>query len=111
MLIFVNTFRTDIEKQSFWTVQCLTALFVWAQVLLYLKIFEKFSYLVRMITQGLKDMTYFLIIFILGVFLFSDTFQAIEEKLILRGDIQYDKYEYEDMSAFERFIEPYFKQW
>ena len=65
----------------------MTAFFIWLQVLLYLKTFERFSHLVRMIFTSLQELYLFLIIFFLGVFLFADTFQAITERLILRGVI------------------------
>ena len=47
-----------------------------------------------MIVESLYELQYFLIVFFVGVFLFADTFQAMSERLIIRGDFDYDKQVY-----------------
>ena len=64
-----------------------------------------------MIVESLYELQYFLIVFFVGVFLFADTFQAMSERLILRGDLDYDKQIYNEQNNYERFFKPYLEQW
>ena len=48
---------------------------------LFLGTLDSFSFLIRLIVKGLDDMKYFLIVFFIGVFAFSDAFLSVREIL------------------------------
>ena len=54
---------------------------------MFLGTLDSFSFLIRLIVKGLDDMKYFLIVFFIGVFAFSDAFMSVREILqILKAE-------------------------
>lgn len=85
-LVITNVVRSEFGNSNdvmFWRMQSWAALFIWFSFLLFLKSLQSFSYLVRMIQMVIIDMLPFMVIFIIGVIAFADSFQSIKEILIL----------------------------
>lgn len=100
-LILTNVYNTDeLDKKYFWRIQSWSALAVWARFLMYLRTTKKFSWVIRMISECVSDMSTFLVVFFIGVVAFGDSFLSIDQINVLRknevpsireGNI-YDKY-------------------
>ena len=84
VLLTINNFNEDLESHRFWIIQMWAALLIWIRFLLYLRTFEKFSWMIRLIQQSLYDMRYFIFVFFFIVFAFADAFLSISELLKLR---------------------------
>ena len=52
---------------------------MWAKQLYFLRVFDSFSYLIRMITMVIYDMREFLVVLMLAILAFSDTYRTISE--------------------------------
>ena len=82
----INVYNTDNrDKQYFWTIQIMAALAIWLRFLFFLRNFESFGWLIRIIIDSFKDMVYFLIVFFIGVLAFADAFLSINERLLIRA--------------------------
>ena len=57
-----------------------------------------------------QGMIVFLIIFILGVFAFADTFRAIERSLIADGRLEPPEFD-EDANMYQKYIKTYIEHW
>ena len=55
-------------------------------------------------------MIVFLIIFILGVFAFADTFRAIERSLIADGRLEPPEFD-DDANMYQKYIKTYIEHW
>ena len=77
-LLLANCNRTKFDEE-FWQVQTWIALLIWWRFALYLRTFEKFSWMIRLIVQSLIDMSYFLIVFMIIVLSFADAFLSIQQ--------------------------------
>ena len=66
-----------------------------------------------MIIACIDQMWYFIMIFLIGVFLFADTFSAVWHNMLLRGDliIEREDFNFEDLDFYDRFLKPYLEQW
>ena len=53
---------------------------------MFLGTLDSFSFLIRLIVKGLDDMKYFLIVFFIGVFAFSDAFMSVREILKIKKE-------------------------
>lgn len=84
VLLTINNFNEDLESHRFWIIQMWAALLIWIRFLLYLRTFEKFSWMIRLIQQSLYDMRYFIFVFFFIVFAFADAFLSISELINLR---------------------------
>lgn len=51
------------------------------RLVLYLRVFESFGWLIHLIVHSLSDMTMFLIVLVIGIFAFADAFMSIDRKL------------------------------
>ena len=69
------------NERSFWVMQTWVALLIYSRALLYLRTFDTFSWLIRMIIACMQDMVVFLIIFSIGVIAFADAFSSIARGL------------------------------
>ena len=108
ILIVYNTVTDDYHLKSFWSIQAWTAFFIWLQVLLYLRTWESFSWLIRMIMECIKEFKAFLFIFLIGVLAFADTFRAIEKALIIKGELA-EIVIPDDATWYETYFESYIK--
>jgi hypothetical protein len=54
--------------------------FMWAKVLYFLRIFQAFAYLIRMIIQVVADMKIFMMILVITIFTFADAFYGISRE-------------------------------
>ena len=80
-LLIYNISSEDTESSKFWTVQTWLALSIWLRFLLYLRTLNMFSYMIRMIIACLQDSTTFIVVLIIGVLAFADSFKSIEKAL------------------------------
>ena len=84
----VNVYNVDDSSRSepyFWTIQSWAAICIWLRFILFLGTLDRFSWLVRLIIRSFSDMSYFLIVFFLGVFCFADAFLSVELIMVLNG--------------------------
>ena len=49
VLLLINNLNEDLESKRFWIIQTWAALLIWVRFLLYLRTFEKFSWMIRLI--------------------------------------------------------------
>ena len=85
-LLYFNVIRILFMGEAdvlFWRVQSWSSLFLWFSFCLFLKSFDQYSYLVRMIQEVVKDAMPFVVIFIIGVLAFADSFSSLSELLAL----------------------------
>ena len=86
-LILTNVYNTDeLDEKYFWRIQSWSALAVWARFLMYLRTTKKFSWVIRMISECVSDMSTFLVVFFIGVVAFGDSFLSIAQINALRKD-------------------------
>lgn len=52
---------------------------MWAKQLYFLRVFDSFSYLIRMISLVIIDMKEFLVVLFVAILAFSDTYRTISE--------------------------------
>ena len=52
---------------------------MWAKQLYFLRVFDSYSYLIRMINQVIMDMKEFLVVLMLAIVAFSDTYRTISD--------------------------------
>jgi len=78
VLLLINNFHVDLKSERFWSIQTWAALLQWTRFLLYLRTFDKFSWMIRLIQQSLYDMRYFIFVFVFIVFAFADAFLSIQ---------------------------------
>jgi len=67
----MNTFEITMSAVSTFT--------MWAKQLYFLRVFDSYSYLIRMISMCIADMKEFLVMLMLTLVCFSDTFRAISD--------------------------------
>lgn len=67
----VNTWETIMSAFSTFT--------MWAKQLYFLRVFDAYSYLIRMINQVIIDMKEFLVVLMLAIVAFSDTYRTISD--------------------------------
>lgn len=101
-----NLWRNDRELTQFWTVQTWAALVIWLRFLLYLRSVDKFSWMVRMITECITDMLPIFFIFFIGVLGFCDAFLSIDTKLALMGKIEGFEVA-DDPNYYEKYVQSY----
>jgi len=73
-LFFVHIPGNEVMERE---VQAITTFFMWLKVLYFMRIFQSFGYLIRMISTVIVDMRHFLLVLFIGVVAFGDTFLAI----------------------------------
>ena len=84
VLNMANIYNTGKRNETyFWTIQVFAALCIWLRSMLFLRNFEKFGWLIRIITDSFLDMKYFLIVLFIGVFAFADAYLSINYKISL----------------------------
>jgi hypothetical protein len=89
VLILINVFYEGYNVDTvFWRVQSWSALVIWTRFLLYLRSITMFSWLMRMITECIFEMTTFFIVLIFSIITFADAFLSIEKILVLEGAIK-----------------------
>ena len=81
VFILYNTINQDLDQPSFWTIQSWSALMLFLRLVLYLRVFQRFGWLIHLIVHSLADMTIFLIVLVIGIFAFADAFMSIDRKL------------------------------
>ena len=113
VLLTINNLYEDSESHRFWIIQMWAALLIWMRFLLYLRTFEKFSWMIRLIQQSLYDMRYFIFVFFFIVFAFADSFLSIAELLKLRQkeeagiDTSVADEPTEDKNVYETYFKTY----
>jgi len=60
---------------------------MWAKQLYFLRVFDSYSYLIRMITLVIYDMKEFMVVLLIAVLAFSDTFRTISD-----GNLKEDRF-------------------
>ena len=51
------------------------------RLVMYLRVFERFGWLIHLIVSCLEDMNTFLVVLVIGIFAFADAFMSIDRKL------------------------------
>ena len=51
------------------------------RLVMYLRVFERFGWLIHLIVSCLADMNTFLVVLVIGIFAFGDAFMSIDRKL------------------------------
>ena len=72
---------------------------------MFLGTLDSFSFLIRLIVKSIDDMKYFLIVFFVGVFAFSDAFLSIRE--ILKIKKEEAAVPAEGLTDYEKYFEGY----
>ena len=49
VLLIINCVKVEVDNTAFWTIQAISALLAWWRFVLYLRTFERFSWMVRLI--------------------------------------------------------------
>lgn len=81
-LILLTIFNYHNHHESwFWNLQILAALTNWLRVVLFLRYFEKFSWIIALTVKSFSDSYPFITIFVLGVFAFGDSTLSILNKI------------------------------
>jgi hypothetical protein len=62
------------------TIKTVATFFMWAKMLYFLRIFDDFAYLIRMIVRVIYDMRIFMFILLVVIFAFSDAFYGISRE-------------------------------
>jgi len=102
-----NIYNVDATSETyFWTIQEWAGVCIWMRFFLFLGTLDYFGNLIRLIIRSFSDMLQFLIIFLLGIFAFSDAFLSISKVLELRG-ITEQKAVSEDADFYEKYFEDY----
>ena len=78
LMIFYNTIYRHTEDSDFWTIVSWSSLALWLRFTMYLRIFSQFNWLIRMMIWCLVDMTMFMIVFIIAMLAFADTFMSMD---------------------------------
>ena len=83
---------------------------------MFLRGVKSFSWLIRMITECLKDMTTFSIVLIIGCIAFADAFKSIDIALVLedvieRRDIQNTELDLKGNGWYYNHLGSYVKYW
>ena len=82
----INANNEVIPTIGFWQRQSWVALAVWMRMILtYLGQIKEFSWLVGLISYSCTSTVYFFIVFICGVTAFADSFNALDQKILLNG--------------------------
>jgi len=68
-------FKVGAEVQV--PLEALSTLFMWLKFLYFLRIYENFGYLIRIVQEVVVDMRFFLCVLLLTVFAFADAFLSI----------------------------------
>ena len=106
VLLLTNVYNNDARGDVYyWNIQMFTALCIWFRFLLYLRTRKRFSWLIRMITECVKDMFYFLIIFFIGVVAFADAFLSIDAKISIKAGTETESEE--DQDFYEKYLYEY----
>ena len=85
LMIFYNTIYRHTEEASFWTIVSWSSLALWLRFAMYLRIFSQFNWLIRMMIWCLVDMIMFMIVFIIAILAFADTFMSMDRAKQLEG--------------------------
>ena len=81
-----NAFNVDRKSVVFWRIHTWLAVLIWWRFVLYLRTFERFSWMVRLVQQSLDDMKYFMLVFVFIVLSFADSFLTIKSLLALQDE-------------------------
>mmetsp|Transcript_33927 Transcript_33927/g.24970 ORF Transcript_33927/g.24970 Transcript_33927/m.24970 type:complete len:301 (-) Transcript_33927:33-935(-) len=81
LLLFMNLPNSLALER---TVQTITTFFMWLKLLYFMRIFKNTGYLIRMIVVVISDMQSFLLVLLIGLIAFGDTFLCIA-----RGNADY----------------------
>jgi|Transcript_20452 hypothetical protein len=89
-LLVLNTIiratNETINTTQFWELQSWVALTVWMRVILtYLGEIRELSWLVGLIKYTMTSTGYFLVVFLVGVTAFADSFNALDQEILLEG--------------------------
>ena len=96
LMILYNTIYRHTEEPNFWTIVSWSSLALWLRFTMYLRIFSQFNWLIRMMIWCLVDMIMFMIVFIIAVLAFADTFMSMDRAKTLE-----DLIDQEDLAATE----------
>ena len=105
--IIVNVFNKHGSDSGgtnfFWTIQSWTAIFIWFRFLLYLRTTNKYSWIIRMISECFNDMITFLLVFFIGILAFADAFLSVEV-ILVNDQIISPIIVPEDASFYEKYV-------
>lgn len=94
LMILYNTIYRHTEEPDFWTIVSWSSLALWLRFTMYLRIFSQFNWLIRMMIWCLVDMIMFMIVFIIAILAFADTFMSMDRAKTLE-----DLIDQEDLAA------------
>jgi hypothetical protein len=79
----VLVFHTDLHPGTYSTTEAvlnsIAVFFIWMKGLYFMRIFDSFSYLIRMIVNVISDMKTFLIVLFITIIAFADAFFSLSE--------------------------------
>jgi hypothetical protein len=111
VLIMINVWHEGYKVDIvFWRIQSWSALVIWIRFLLYLRSITMFSWLMRMITECIFEMTTFFIVLIFSITAFADAFQSIDKILILEGTVKERVTPY-NSTFYDTYFEGYITAW
>ena len=84
VLLIAVTVTEDRENVFSWQLMMIVALLIWWRFVLYLRTFEKFSWMVRLIQQSFYDMRYFFLVFFFIIFSYADAYLSLKTAISLR---------------------------
>lgn len=98
----------DIDS-IFWQILSWTTIFLWLRFILFMRSHERLSPYISMLVQNFKGTQEFVLIFIIGVFVFADSFKSI--KLALHDDdvIHFDHTKFADVTDFSSWKNAWFR--
>ena len=84
-LILYNTVYQDLNEPSFWQIQSWSALLLFLRFAMQLRVFKGIGWLVSLIIESIREMAFFFLVLMIGIFAFADAFLSIDRKLELQG--------------------------
>jgi hypothetical protein len=73
----------EVETRDIRMVECILVLMMWLKSLYYMRLVNEISPLVESVFVIMNDMKYFLLIFIIGIFAFSEAFFVIGKNQLM----------------------------
>jgi hypothetical protein len=73
LLQFITIENLTLES----SIKAIVSFFMWAKFLYFFRIFKETGYLIRMILTVMYDMRHFLLVLLIGIFAFADSFLSI----------------------------------
>lgn len=104
-----------IKQQNFWRLLSYTAILVWVRLGILLRSSHALSWMTTLVSESIISITGFVVVLLIGIIAFADTFYAIDRILIIQGyesdeSLAHIKFEKtDDMTLFDTYLAEPFK--